>query len=146
MEFLKSPWNLIPGQGVNLPGVGKPPIETCINCFRTCSSDTNDDRKILPEFLSVHTIHQSTSYVLSVYQDHSMEREGKKEIFFPHTQQDTESWVSEVSGSTPGSHFPSWQIFLLESPRARVESLKKILQIMTPRGGMKHQGVSLKFK
>ena len=63
-----------------------------------------------------------------------MEREGKKEIFFPHTQQDTESWVSEVSGSTPGSHFPSWQIFLLESPRARVESKKKILQIMTPRG------------
>ena len=32
-----------------------------------------------------YTIHQSTRHVLSVYQDHSMQGEGKRRFFPPHT-------------------------------------------------------------
>ena len=45
-----------------------------------------------------YTIHQSTPRVLSVYRDQSMQGEGEKRGFFPHTQLGTKSKGAEVSG------------------------------------------------
>ena len=69
-------------------------IVSCLKQLKMVQLTTGQDRyNRYSPVPNRYTIHQSTPHVLSVYRDHSMQGEGKKEIFFPHTKLGTDSGV-----------------------------------------------------